>query len=254
MVKNKPIIYVIDIETSPAKVQMYGNIYEPVVVKILEFEQILSIAIRKFGENKSRYIGQNTIKGYKPGVNNDKNLLIKITEELKDADFIVGHNLDDFDVKKIKERIMFHRLPPFPEIPSLDTKKLIKSSSKLPSNKLDHVTQFLGNGGKISHNGVGLFTACADGDKKAWKVNEEYNKRDVDITYKDLEDIMPYVKLPNTYSRINADINCSNVLCLSTHLTKSKLRRVTNGWKQQYQCTDCGKYTTDSKTIKDEKK
>ena len=253
MVKNKlPVIATIDIESHPAKVLMYGNTWEPVIVKIIEFETILSASI-KIGDKKTIYIGLNTIKGYKKGDRDDKKLLIEISKILSDPsiDFFCGQNFDDFDIKKINERIMFHKLPPLPDVPTLDTKKLHSRVSKLPNNKLNTQSQFHGNGKKTAGAGPELFIACGEGDPKAWKLNEIYNKNDVEMTYKNLLDVLPYAKLPNTYSRINADINCSNVLCLSTHLTKSKRRRVTNGWKQQWQCGDCGKYTTDSKIIKE---
>lgn len=253
MKQNKIKGVVIDIETSPQKVLMYGNIYEPVVVKILEYTQILSMAWREVGSKKTYYIGQNKLKGYKAGVNNDKNLVIKITNILKDFDYIVGHNSDNFDIKVIKERIMYHRLPALPEIYALDTKKLYKKVSKLPSNQLKHVSEFMGNGSKLKHNGVDMFLGCANGNKEDWKVNEKYNKKDVDITYADFIDVLPYVKLPNYFIYMNKEsgLNCSNPNCLSYNLAKSKTRKVVNGWKMQYQCRDCGHYTTDTKLYKE---
>lgn len=249
---NKDKGIVIDIETSPTKVLMYGNIYEPVVVKILDHTQILSMAYRRIGENKTHYIGQNSFGSYKKGKLNDKCLLVAISEVLKDADYIVGHNSDNFDIKTIKERIIYHRLSPLPDIPSLDTKKLIKGVTKLPSNKLQHVTEFLKNGGKMPHGGMDMFIGCMAGDEKEWKMNEKYNKQDVDITYKDFIDILPYVKLPNTYSRMNnKDVNCSNPTCKSLNLVLHKKRRRVNGFVNQYQCNECGRYTTDTRVVKD---
>jgi len=256
MVKLKNKIKVntitIDIETYPSKVLIYGNTYEPIVVKILSFEKILSMSY-KLNNEKTKYVGLNTIKGYKKGNLNDKKLLIEISKifnSLNSDFYIVGHNSDSFDITKIKERILFHRLPPLQDLPSLDTKKLYKKVSKLPNNKLNTISQFMGNGSKIEHSGVSLFMNCGKGDMKAWKVNEKYNTQDVDITYKDLVDVMPYVKASNIYSRANADITCSNPLCLSTHVIKRGVRRVLNGYRQQYQCKKCGHYQTDNRLIK----
>ena len=251
--KNKVRITTLDIETHPGKVLMYGTTYEPVIVKQLEFESILSISYKE-NDNPTKYIGLNTIKGYKRGDKNDKNLLIEISKVLRHADVLVGQNIDDFDIKKIKERLMFHRLPALPEITVIDIKKLHKQVSKLPNNKLDTISQFHGHGGKLSHEGVGLFIRCGEGDEKAWKLNEKYNKRDVDLTYKDFLDVLPYVKLPRIYNRMNGiTINCSNPNCLSKNVTRDKIIKVIGGWRIQYVCSDCGKYTTDTNTLYKEK-
>jgi hypothetical protein len=150
-------------------------------------------------------------------------------------------------MKVIKERTMFHKLPPFPEVHTLDTKKLIKSTSRLPSNKLQHVTEFFGNGGKMEHSGTDTFVGCMKGDQKAWATNKKYNIHDVDINYADFLDMLPYVKLNNNQKAFGDGIRCKNPTCLSLHVTKSKKRKVVGGYKMQYQCQECGSYTTASK-------
>ena len=149
---------------------------------------------------------------------------------------------------------MFHNLPPLPEnIISLDTKKLYKKVSRLPNNKLDTIGQFTGVGTKLKHQGTDLFIDCGRGDEKAWKINEKYNKKDVDLTYAVLKKVLPYVTLQAKQTTFSEDIQCSNPLCLSHNLIKSKRRRVTGGWKQQYECKDCHKYTQGKQLNKYEK-
>lgn len=258
MKNNIPDIYFVDIETSPWFAYCYGTIWEPIVAKLVKYTQILSISVRKYGENKTIHLAQNQFKGYVPGKINDKRLLIEISKVInkiaQGGGFMVAHNGDNFDWKIIQERVVFHRLTPLPEIATLDTKKLIKGISKLPSNKLTHTSVFLGNGTKLKHEGMDLFIGCMEGNPESWKTNEKYNNKDVDIMYNDFEDLMPYVKLPATFSRINADekheINCSNIICLSTNVRKNGLKRALSGWKQIYQCKDCGKCTIDTRIIK----
>lgn len=245
---TKPIIATIDIETYPAKVLMYGNTYEPVIVKILDFEKILSMAY-KIGDGKTKYIGLNTIKGYKAGDLDDKKLMIEISKILNNVDYICGQNSDDFDLKKIRERIMFHKLPAIPYIPTLDTKKLFKQVSKLPNNKLNTISQFTGNGQKVSHSGTDLFIACGNGDKKAWKLNEIYNKQDVEITYADLMSVMPYIKLPQSgVKEVGETMKCISPTC-DGMMHKSKRRLTVAGYKQQWQCNKCGRYHTPNKVV-----
>ena len=244
-------ILLLDFETSPWVAECYGKIWEPVVMDIKEFSQILSVAYRWYGETKTHYLGQNEIEGYKKGKLNDKKLLEIFSEVIKQADYIVAHNGDKFDWLMIKERIMFHRLQPLPEIPSFDTKKLFAQNSNLPSNKLNYASVFMGNGRKMEH-ADNLFSKCKAGDENAWRINKKYNKRDVDVMYDDFKDIMPYVKLSSKQTVFSSGVQCKNPLCLSYQVAKSKRSRVKNGWKIQYQCNKCGRYFTSDKIIKDE--
>lgn len=248
---EEPIILTGDIETYPAEVLMYGNTWEPVIVKIIKFQSILSFAY-KLGDGKTKYIGLNTIKGYKKGNLDDKKLMIEISKIINQADYFCGQNSDEFDIKIIKERIMFHNLPPLrPDLALLDTKKLYKKVSRLPNNKLNTQSQFNGIGEKIKHSGTDLFIDCGLGDPKAWKINEIYNKNDVYLTYANLKKVLPYVKLAKSQTIFSGDIQCNNPLCRSFKLIKHKLRRVVGGYKQQYQCSACGAYCTDNKLIKE---
>lgn len=248
--ENKPKIATIDIETYPAEVLMYGQTYEPVIVKINRFQSILSMAY-KIGDRKTKYIGLNTIKGYKKGDLDDKKLMLEILDVLKDVDIIIGQNSDEFDIKIIKERLMFHNLPALSNnIITYDTKKLFKKVSRLPNNKLDTIGQFTGVGEKLKHQGVDLFISCGAGDEKAWRINERYNKKDVDLAYEALKKVLPYVKLSPSQTSFSKNLQCSNPTCLSKNVIKSKLRKVVGGWKQQYQCKKCGHYFQDKKLIK----
>ena len=93
-----------DFETYPAEVLMYGNTWDAVIVKINRFQSILSMAY-KIGDGKTKYIGLNTIKGYKKGDLDDKKLVLEVLDILKNVDIIVGQNSDDFDIKILKGKI-----------------------------------------------------------------------------------------------------------------------------------------------------
>lgn len=249
MMKNNPIIVTGDCETYPAEVLMYGNTWEPVIVKIRKFQSLLSFSWKE-GNGKTKYIGLNTMPGYKPGSLDDKKLVIEISKILNSADYFCGQNSDEFDLKIIKERIMFHGLPPLREdLKLLDTKKLYQKVSRLPNFKLNTQSQFNGIGQKVEHSGTDLFIACGEGDRKAWKINEKYNKKDVDLCYANLQKVLPYVKL-NANQVFHDGIICKNPLCASSHVTKAKPRKVKGGWHQQFQCQTCGAYFTEKKLIK----
>lgn len=79
----------------------------------------------------------------------DKFMLEQFIEVLNEADLIVAHNGDRFDLKWIKTRAIYHRLPMLPNYKQFDTLKVAKSKFLFNSNKLDYIAKFLGAKGKI---------------------------------------------------------------------------------------------------------
>lgn len=66
----------------------------------------------------------------------DKKLLKKFIKELDKADEIIAHNGDNFDIKWIRTRAIFHNLTMKPKYNMIDTYKLCKSYLRLPSATL----------------------------------------------------------------------------------------------------------------------
>jgi len=79
----------------------------------------------------------------------DKFLIEQFVEVLNEADLIVAHNGDNFDIKWLKTRALYHRIPMLPNYKQFDTLKLAKAKLYLNSNRLDYISKFLGFEGKI---------------------------------------------------------------------------------------------------------
>lgn len=79
----------------------------------------------------------------------DKFLLEQFIEVMNEADILVAHNGDRFDVKWIKTRALFHGLEMLPNYTTVDTLWLAKKHFYFNSNKLDYISKFLGFEGKI---------------------------------------------------------------------------------------------------------
>jgi DNA polymerase elongation subunit (family B) len=78
----------------------------------------------------------------------DKKLLQEFIPILNEADLIVAHNGDRFDLKWIKTRALKHDLPMLINYPQFDTLKVAKKKFYFNSNKLDYISEFLGFGNK----------------------------------------------------------------------------------------------------------
>jgi len=255
MIKNKePSIIVFDIESSPSKGYFFGGIWETNIIKVLEYETIVCFSYWDNKTNKVKNIAQWDFKDWKKGVWNDKSIVEYFREIIIKYDIIAGQNSDQFDIKLFNARLAFWGFEPIPETKTLDTKKIAKSKLKLPSYSLEVMANFFGLEGKYHHSGLDMWFKSRDGDKKAQKEMSYYCNIDVVKTKDVLLKLLPFMKQFNDFKIAREDgIICSNPLCNSLNLIRhDKRRRVVGGYRNQYQCKDCHKYTTDTKLIKDE--
>lgn len=251
--KNKqPSIIVFDEETSPQRGWFFGGTHETEVFKVDEYETIICISYWDSKTKKVKNIAQWDFPDWKKGKWNDKSLVKYFREIIIKYDIIAGQNSDYFDIRLFNSRLAFWGFDPIPENKTFDTKKIAKSKLKLPSYSLEFMASYFGFGGKYHHSGLDMWFKSRDGDKKSQKEMVHYCNVDVLRTKDVLYKILPFCKQFNDYLRMDkVNINCPNPDCLSYNLVKSKLRRVINGWKQQYQCNDCGRYITDNKISKE---
>jgi len=117
-----------------------------------------------------------------------------------------------------------------------------KSQFKLPSNKLQYVSTWLGLDGKVSHSGFELWVKCMQGDTKAWALMRKYNKQDVVLLEQIHDRLLPWVKgLPNAGLYGDVDTVCR--ACASEKLEKRGFAYTDQSKFQQYRCNDCGAWT-----------
>jgi len=83
---------------------------------------------------------------------NDKFLLEQFIEVMNEADMIVAHNGQEFDLKWIKTRAFIHGLKMLIDYPQFDTLKVARKKFNFQSNKLDYISKLLGEDGKIPTN------------------------------------------------------------------------------------------------------
>ncbi len=235
---NKPKIAIIDIETAPSLGYVWGK-WEQDVIDFEKSWYILSFAVRWLGEKTTRVYALNDFSLYKKDKENDLMLVKKLWEVFNEADVIIAHNGDKFDIKKSNARFLAHGITPPEPYKTIDTLKVAKKYFKLDSNRLDDLGQYLGVGRKAQTGGFKLWRDCMLGDNSAWRKMKDYNKQDVNL----LNDV--YLKLrPWMTNHPNMNIlNGTQKACpICTHgkLTKRGFRITVLGKKQSYQCNGCG--------------
>jgi hypothetical protein len=173
-----------DIEISPNVVYSWNTGYNIKIdpENIVTERAIICICYKWEDEKKVHYLTWD--KG------NDKKLLKEFIEIINSADEVVGHNSDKFNIKWVRTRCLYHRIPAMPKYKSIDTLKLSKSQFKFNSNKLDYISKYLGFGGKIKTS-YDLWKRIMNNDQKALDQMVRYCKKDVLI----LEEVYKSIQL-----------------------------------------------------------
>jgi hypothetical protein len=186
----------------------------------------------------------------------DKKLLQKFIKVLNQADEIVAHNGDRFDIKWLRTRCLFHNLPMFPKYQSIDTLKFAKSQFNFNSNKLDYIAKFLGVGAKTKHEGMDMWKKIIfNKDPEALKMMIEYCENDVVILENVYNKIKEYTTPKVNYAVLNGGDKYECPECGSSNPQTNKTYTTTMGvTKHHMRCNvkSCGTtYTISNKTYID---
>lgn len=110
---------------------------------------------------------------------NDYEVCKSLHALLDEADIVVAHNGNRFDIPTMNTRFLFHGLPPNKPYKKVDTLSILKHNFMLPSNKLSTAAIYFGLPHKMDAGGFSVWKRCMDGDKEAQTHMETYNIQDV---------------------------------------------------------------------------
>jgi DNA polymerase elongation subunit (family B) len=235
----KPKVLSFDIETMSNKAYVWGK-YEQDVIAYIEEGYMLSWSAKWLG-GKQITKGLCDYKGYKPNTPNDRKLVEELHELVNEADILIAHNGDRFDVKKMNTRFIFHGLKPPEPYKTIDTLKIARNKFAFNSNKLDDLGNFLKIGRKVKHPGFNLWLGCEKGDADSWKLMLKYNKQDVLLLEQVYLKLLPWITNHPNLTVLQDLTGCPN--CASTHLQKRGIGFSNKTKLQRYQCMDCGAWT-----------
>jgi hypothetical protein len=234
---------VFDIEVSPAIYWLWKGGYGINVPtgNLVKEPAVICISYQWEGEEEI-----HTLKWDKK--QNDKAMLKSFIPIMQEAGTIIGHNSDNFDIKWLRTRCLFHRLPMPPEFVTIDTWKQAKKYFRFQGNGLKYIAKFLGLEGKIEPPSGLWQKVVFDKDKQAMLDMIEYCERDVDQTMKVYEAFLPY-----TLTVGHAGNNMTDCPHCGGSNTKWEKDRTTQkgGQHTQFRCHTlkkngkiCGKYAT----------
>ena len=239
IVRNKlPKILIFDIETAPMKSYIWARWNQ----NIHTDDQIISEWFMltwsaKWLFNKTIYSAKLTSKEAKN--QDDKRITKELWKLLDEADIVIAHNAERFDIPHINARFLINGLMPVSPFKVIDTLKVVKSQFKFSSNRLDSLAKYFGFEGKLS-TGFKLWADAIEGNKDALDEMSLYNDQDVILLEEVYLKLRPWIKgHPNLalYAESN-DIGCG--VCGSKKLTyMDKYYYTQTGKFETYRC-ECG--------------
>ena len=221
-------ILFIDIETSAVVGEAWGK-YEQNLLHIIEDWKLLSCAYKWHKKGKIECLAL-------PDFKNEKALVVAVWKLLCEADIVVAHYGDKFDIKKLNAKFLEYNLGPPTPFKTVDTKKEATRRFKFTGNSLNDLARLFGLPEKINTGGYSLWRGCKEGNPASWKKMIGYNKHDVLLLWKIYEFMLGWMdKHPPT--RPNACPKCGSK------------RLKSNGWKhtkvnsyRRFRCLGCRGY------------
>jgi len=231
-------ILLLDLETAPNLGFVWG-IWEQNVIDVKKSWYLLSFAAKWANERKTHVRCLPDYPRFKSHKEDDKHLIADLWKLLDEADVVVAHNGDRFDIRKANARFVAHGLPPPSPYKSVDTLKIARKHFKFDSNRLDDLGKYLGVGRKIPHTGKHLWLGCMNGDKKSWKTMRRYNTRDVTLLERVYFKLRPWTTThPNLTFFSRRPEECP--VCESGAIKNTGFNYTRTGKRQRATCKSCG--------------
>lgn len=171
-------VLILDIETAPINAYVWGIWNQNVGTYQIQSDWFcLTWAAKWLFEDK---VYSAKLKPKEVLEQDDKRIIEGIWKLVNEADIVIAHNGEKFDMPKLNSRFIINGLnPPLP-YQQIDTLKHIRRQFGFTSNKLDYVNKLLNLERKKETN-FELWERCMKGNAKALSEMEAYNMQDVRI-------------------------------------------------------------------------
>ena len=185
-------VLILDIETAPIMAYVWGLWKQNVYINQIHSDWFIFTWAAKWLFEEKTYSGKLTSK--EAIAHDDKRIMQSLWAMLNEADIVITHNGDKFDIPKINTRFLMHGMnPPMPYL-TIDTLKVVKGQFKFSSNKQELLNITLGSDRKVDTGGFELWEKCYKGDKESLNLMEEYNIGDIISLESNYLKLRPFIK------------------------------------------------------------
>lgn len=189
--KKGAVILMLDIETAPLRSYTWGLWKQNVGLnQIISNWYVISWAVKYLGASETFGEALTTEEAL---AEDDSRLLRLLWEHLDNADVVVCHNGDKFDIPRVNTRMLLNGLMPPSPYKQVDTLLVARSTFGFSSNRLDHLATLFGIPVKLPTT-FDLWKECMVGNRVALDYMLKYNKHDVDVLEEVYLWIRPYIK------------------------------------------------------------
>lgn len=191
-----------------------------------------------------KWVGQKKVHSLVWNNGNDEKMIREFLKIAMEADELIAHNGDQFDLTWFQGRCLKHGLDPSPVFTTVDTLRISRKNFNFNSHKLEYLASHLTGEHKLKTD-FSLWRDVCDGDKKALDNMVRYCKQDVRVL-EHVWDLMKSFYRPKTHAGVLAGHDrwtCPHDGSFNVKMDKC---RVTAAGVKRYQfkCKDCGRYYT----------
>ena len=236
-------ILLMDLETAPSIVYTWGRWDQNIGgSQVITESYLLTWAARWLDNDKEVFSDMlpNHKKAYKKDPTNDKEIVKSLSDLMNQADIVVAHNGDGFDMKWLRKQLAKHQLPNISTQRTIDTLKVAKRYFNFPSNRLDELAVYLNVDERKLKTDFSLWADCVAGKKDAWRAMMDYNIQDLEPLAAIYLRLRPFMtNHPNLAVYSDSDESACPV-CNSTELVKNGYYFTNLSQFQRYKCNGCG--------------
>jgi DNA polymerase elongation subunit (family B) len=231
-------ILILDIETAPNIAYVWRFFKENVGAKqVIQNSYMLSYAAKWLNDDRVFYEDLSN--------QHEAEMLKKLHPLLDEADIVVAHNGDGFDLPHIQGRFLMHNIKPPAPYKQVDTVKVARKEFNFPSNSLEYLSNVLDlvikKGQHKKFPGFELWLGVLRNDPEAWAEMKKYNIDDILVLEQLYLKMLPYMRFhPNVgvFDDNGEEHVCPK--CGGKHVQKRGFAYTNVGKYQRFQCNGCG--------------
>lgn len=224
-------ILLLDIETAPTLAYVWSA-WQTNIIDIEQDWYILSFA--------GKWLDQDKIFCHSLEECTGDELIERLWNLFDEADIIVGHNGDQFDIKKSNAMFLRKGYKPPRPYKTVDTKKIAKKNFKFDKNTLNDLARILGVGEKVKHAGFDLWLGCMNDDSTSWATMREYNIQDVRLLEGIYNVLRPWHSAHPDLRLWEDEDTQSCPSCGNHNIQRRGFSYAKVQIRQRYNCQDCG--------------
>jgi DNA polymerase elongation subunit (family B) len=237
--KKPPKILLFDIETAPAEVYTFQfwktNVRHDQIKKDWF---VLSWAAKWL---YSSDIMSDIVTPKEAIEGDDKRVLKGIWKLFEEADVVIAHNGDRFDIRKLNSRFFINKMKPTSPYRSIDTLTQSRKIFAHSSHRLDHISYLVSKKNKLDTD-FQLWVDCVNGKQESLDYMLKYNREDTLILEEVFVEMAPWMRAaPNMALYIQCEEPiCGSLACGSNDLTLCGEYTTNVARYDAYRCNTCG--------------